>query len=197
MFRIVFYPSINADFHTHVAENHTHPRYPLTHINTHICELMLPADSPWCAFHTPPLLPLQGAQSDAVCREQPCLSAAWSQMAWCGWLWLRLLSPPDHHMMNHIPALSKNDTHTNTDTRTHTHRGRPTRSKHSSEQSQQRETTVLSPRRAWRLILTSQRSSQQRQGEQEKQKIHQGAKGRREKAELQPSAVRVSLLLTL
>lgn len=34
-------------------------------------------------------------------------SPAWSQMAWCGWLWLCLLSSPDRHMMNHIPAPSK------------------------------------------------------------------------------------------
>ena len=89
-----------------------------THINTHICELTLPPVSPWCVFHTPPLLPPRGVWSDAVCREQPCLSAAWSQMAWCGWLWLRLLSPPDHHMMNHIPALSKT-----THTHAHIHAG--------------------------------------------------------------------------
>lgn len=46
---------------------------------------------------------------------QPCLSAARSQMAWCGWLWLRLLSRPDRCMMNHIPAASRAAcTHTRT-----------------------------------------------------------------------------------
>lgn len=60
-----------------------------------------------------------------------------------------------------------------------------------------REKTVLFPRCVWRLILTSQRSSQQQHREREKLKIHQGAKGRREKAEPQSSTVRVSLLLSL
>lgn len=153
---------------------------------------MLPPVFPWCVFHTPPLLPPWGVQSDAVCREQPCLSAAWSQMAWCGWLWLRLLSPPDHHMMNHIPATSKT-----AHTYTHTHIGQTHQFSAQLRAVPARETTVLIPRRAWRLILTSQRSSQQQHREKEKQKIHQGAKGRREKAEPQPSAVRVSLLLSL
>lgn len=80
-----------------------------------------------------------------MCIAQPCLSAAWSQMAWCGWLWLRLLSPPDHHMMNHIPALSKT-----------THAGRPTSFSAQLREVHVGETTVLFPCRAWRLILTSQ-----------------------------------------
>jgi len=46
-----------------------------------------------------------------LCAEQPANRTAWSQKAWCGWLWLCLLSSPDHHMMNHIPAPSKT-THT-------------------------------------------------------------------------------------
>lgn len=75
--------------------------------------------------------------SDAVCREQPGLGAAWSQMAWCGWLWLCLLSPPDHHMMNHIPATSKTKKHTHT--RRNTGQGEPTGPQHSSERSRQEE----------------------------------------------------------
>lgn len=128
-------PLISTSMHvlwksnTYMQIMHTHA---YTHVNTHMCELMLPPVFPWCVFHTPPLLPPWGVWSDAVCREQPCLSAAWSQMAWCGWLWLRLLSPPDHHMMNHIPAPSKT-----THTHTHTEKAEPTRSQHSSERSQQ------------------------------------------------------------
>lgn len=159
-----------------------------SHTLTHICELMLPPVPPWCMFHTPPPLPPWRVKSDAVCRAQPCLSAAWSQMAWCGWLWLRLLSRPDHCMMNHIPAASSNCTHA----RSQIHqisaqlRAIPAR-----------EATVLLPCCAWRLILTSQQGSRRPHRGQEKLKIHQGAKGRREKAEPQPSAVRVSLLLSL
>lgn len=60
------------------------------------------AARPWCTFHSPP-----PPSEDAVCRVQPCLSAACSRMAWCGCLWLRLLSRPDRCMMNHTPAASR------------------------------------------------------------------------------------------
>lgn len=125
------------------------------------------------------------------CLEWCCvwsLSAAWSQMAWCGWLWLRLLSPPDHHMMNHIPVSSKT---THTQTRTDP----PVLSTAQSGPSKRNNCPLRSSCMEINFNKPS-RSSQQQCGEQEKQKIHQGAKGRREKTQLQPFAVR-SLFLSL
>lgn len=63
-------------------------------------------------------------------------SPAWSQMAWCGWLWLCLLSSPDRHMMNHIPAPSKT-----------AHRGRYTGSLTNTARSSARREKQLSSTR--------------------------------------------------
>lgn len=92
-----------------------------THILIHTTSTWVHAVSlPWCVFRLAPLLHPQCVQTDAVCGHQPCLSTAWSPMAWCGWLWLCPLSLTDHHMMNHTPTECQH-THTHTFVNTHTH----------------------------------------------------------------------------
>lgn len=144
-------------------------------------------------FYTPALQHSQGVvQSNAVCSAQPATITTRSQKAWCGWLWLCLLSPPDHHMMNHVPALSKT-------THTHSclHGDTSSPALHSSQQPRQ-ENLPPSPSPCMEINFNKpSQSSQQQYREQEKQKIHQGAWGRREKALLQPAAVRAFLLLKL
>lgn len=146
----------------------------------------LPACFPWCVVHMPPLLPplvfwvmLHVESSHA----SVLYGLSWPGVADCGyacWGWLTTTWWITHPLSPHTHTIE---------------------TKQSSAQFKAvlaRETTVLLARWAWRLILTSRPSSQQHYRKHEKlKKINQGAKGRREKAEPQPSAVRVSLLLSV
>lgn len=111
-------------------------------------------------------------------------------MAWCGWLWLCPLSLTDHHMMNHTPTESKS-THTHTFVNTHSSQALQSwvHLKPSQEESQLSSSLVVCPDINFNKPAEFAPAAPR--------KIHQGAKGRREEAEPQPYAVRVSLLLCL
>lgn len=98
-------------------------------------------------------------------------SPAWSQMAWCGWLWLCLLSSPDRHMMNHIPAPSKT-----------AHRGRYTGSlTNTTHSSARREKQLSSTSFCMEINFNkpSQSSQQQQATERRKKKKSKSTKEQR------------------